>query len=216
MGKLKMGILSGFTGAVGTVVGSTSKKGNDIIKARVRTRSAAASAEQLKQQSKFGMTTGFMKGLNPVLKIGMKQRAVELKTHAFSYATQQALMNAVSGSDDNPMLDYAKISLSEGVISRLKVATATREGDVVNFAWGSQKGNSQSADTDKAMLVVYNVNQRELSFSEGEYVRTDLAGTVDLPYTESGDTLLFYLFFQSAINPLMVSSSQYLGSAIVE
>lgn len=216
MGKLKMGILSGFTGAVGTVVGTTSKKGNDIIRARVRTRSAAASAEQLKQQSKFGMTTGFMKGLNPVLKIGMKQKAVELKTHAFSYATQQALMNAVSGSDDNPMLDYAKIIISDGELSRLKVAAAVIDGDVVRFTWGALPSSSKGADTDKAMLVVYNVTQRELSFSEGEYVRTDLAATVNMPYTESGDTLLFYLFFQSAINPLVVSSSQYLGSTTVE
>ncbi len=34
MGKLNLGILGGFSGTVGTVVGSTSKKGDDIIRAK--------------------------------------------------------------------------------------------------------------------------------------------------------------------------------------
>jgi len=34
MGKLNMGILGGFSGTVGTVVGMTNKNGDDIIRAK--------------------------------------------------------------------------------------------------------------------------------------------------------------------------------------
>ena len=75
MGKLNLGILGGFSGAVGTVVGSTNRKGEDIIRARSKKARPASSAGQVQQQAKFGMVTGFIQGLTDVVKTGLKNSA---------------------------------------------------------------------------------------------------------------------------------------------
>ena len=79
MGKLNLGILGGFSGTVGTVVGSTNKNGDDIIRARSKKPRTANSVGQLKQQTKFGLVIGFMQGVNPVAKTGLKRVAAAEK-----------------------------------------------------------------------------------------------------------------------------------------
>ncbi len=86
MGKLNQGILGGFSGTVGTVVGSTNKKGEDIIRAKSKKARQASSVEQVIQQTKFSLTTSFMQAVNPIFKIGMKQVAENEIISTFNYA----------------------------------------------------------------------------------------------------------------------------------
>ena len=215
MGKLNQGILGGFSGTVGTVVGSTNKKGEDIIRAKSKKARPASSAGQVKQQAKFSLVTGFMQGVNPVLKTGLKLSAAGGNMSPYNYACRHALKNAVTGTDENPELDYAKIELSEGTLSRIPGVTAVMNDNVVDFSWNDLAGDGSGMPTDNVCLVVYNVTNGELSFSTGT-VRTAKTASVYVPYSSTGDTLLFYLFFRSATDPLQVSTSQYLGSAVVE
>ena len=192
MATLNLGILGGFSGTVGTVVGSTNKKGDDIIRARSKKRRSANTEGQVIQQTKFGLTTGFMQGLNPVLKTGLKQAADAANMSAFNYACRHALKNAVAGTDAQPELDYSKVIISDGNLSRISGATAIQEN-----------------------LLVYNVTNGEISYSMGEVLRSAKTANLPIPYSETGDQLLFYLFFQSATDPTLVSTSQYLGTVTV-
>ena len=54
MGKLNLGILGGFSGTVGTVIGSSNRKGEDIIRAKTKKTRSVNSESQLHQQTKFG------------------------------------------------------------------------------------------------------------------------------------------------------------------
>lgn len=211
MGKLNMGILGGFSGAVGTVVGSSNKKGEDIIRARSRKRRSESSEGQVIQQTKFGITTGFLQGLNPVVRTGLRLVSDAANMSAFNYACRHALKNAVTGTETAPELDYSKIIISDGDLSRIPGATAVKEANSMKFSW-SDVLTGPGAITDKVALVVYNVTNGELSYSMGDILRSAKTATLALPYSETGDKLLSYLFFQDAANPFIVSTSQYLGA----
>ena len=214
MGKLNQGILGGFSGTVGTVVGSTNKKGEDIIRARSKKARPASSAGQVKQQTKFGMVTGFMQGVNPVLKTGLKNIAAGENISPYNYACRHALMNAITGTDENPELVYGKILLSNGALSRIPGVTAMLNNEEVIFSWSDVTDDLNGTMTDNVCMVVYNVSNGELSFSTNT-VRSARTASVSVPFNTAGDTLLFYLFFRSATDPLQVSTSQFLGSAEV-
>lgn len=215
MGKLNMGILGGFSGTVGTVVGSTNKKGEDLIRAKSKKSRSVNSPGQVAQQSKFGLVTGFMQGVNPIVKIGMKQIASLESISPYNYACRYALKNAVMGTDAQPELDYSKIIISDGKLSRIGNATATKEGETIKFSWSENVGTSTGKPSDNVTLVVYNVSNGELSYSIGEVIRSEKTATLAIPYSETDDQLLCYLFFQSATDPNLVSTSQYLGNVTV-
>ena len=215
MGKLNMGILGGFSGTVGTVIGSSNKKGDDIIRAKTKKARSVNSAEQVKQQTKFGVVTGFMQGVNSVLKTGLKYTADAENMSPFNYACRHALANAITGTDDQPAIDYSKIMLSSGVLSRIPGATAQLNANAIRFNWSDAVDTFKGELNDKVCLVVYNVSNGELSFS-ADTLRSAKTASVPLPFYNTGDTLLFYLFFQSGTDTLQVSTSQYLGSNEME
>ncbi len=215
MATLNLGILGGFSGAVGTVVGSTNKRGDDIIRAKSKKRRASNTVGQLAQQTKFGLVTSFMQGVSPVIKIGLKQVAAAENISAHNYACRHALKNAVAGTEAQPELDYSKVIISDGGLSRISGVTAIKEGDEVKFNWTDSLVGAVGKLTDNVNLLVYNVTNGEFSYLMGEVIRSAKTANLPIPYSETGDQLLFYLFFQSASDLTLVSTSQYLGSVTV-
>lgn len=58
MGTFKKGILGGFSGTVGTVVGST-WRGMDVMRSRPKKSGSAPTPEQLLQREKFALAMRF-------------------------------------------------------------------------------------------------------------------------------------------------------------
>ncbi|MEI8271049.1 MAG: DUF6266 family protein [Paludibacter sp.] len=214
MGKLVIGILGGFSGTVGTVVGSTNKKGDDIIRAKTKRPRTSNTEGQANQRTKFGLVTAFMQAINFILKFSFKQVAGDTMS-SYNYACQYALKNAITGQAPDFELDYSKVLISEGQLSRETTAGAELVDGKVNFHWEDNSSSGNCASTDKAVLLVYNVDQSELSYSMGAITRGMKAGSLPLPYNETGDSLLFYLFFQSASDETLVSSSHFLGNMVI-
>lgn len=157
-----------------------------------------------------------MQGVNPVVKTGLKQVADTEGISPYNYACRYALKNAISGTETQVELDYSKIILSEGGLSRIAGLTAVKEDENIKFNWSDSVENSVGSFTDTVVLVVYNVSNGELCYSSGEVLRSAKTATLPIPYSVSGDKLLFYQFFQSATNATLVSTSQYLGSVTVD
>lgn len=212
MGKMYMGILGGFKGTVGTVVGSTNKNGDDIIRVKSKRTRTANSEKQLQQQSRFSLVTGFMKPLNPVLRIGLGVVSGSGMS-AYNFACQQAMKEAVTGVAPDLALDYGKIRISQGGLGMaLNVAVEFADGKAV-FTWG--ESTPSQIDTDQAVLLAYNVHNGEVSCSTKDFTRASKEGELLLPYAEEGDRMLCYMFFRSAVNPLEVSTSQFVGQLVV-
>lgn len=215
MGKLVMGILGGFSGTVGTVVGSVNKNGDDIIRARSKRKRTSFSEGQVNQQSRFALVTQFMQPLNPLLRLGCSKAAGTAMT-PYNYACKSALTNAVVGTAPDFTIDFGRVELSVGSLSKTASASATVADGVVQFVWEDNTQSSSGNATDAAVLVVYNVDAGEVGFADSGFTRSSKAGSVPVPYGMDGDRLLFYLFFQSATDQGVVSGSQYLGSATLQ
>ena len=215
MGKLNVGILGGFRGTVGTVVGSSNRKGEDIIRVKSKKPCTSNTEAQINQRAKFRLVTGFLQAINFLLKIGFKKVAGDLMS-PYNYACQFALKNAISGEAPNFEIDYSKVLISDGGLSQVKGAGAVLADGNVNFSWEDNSGSGLGASTDKAIMLVYNATNRELSYSTEQATRLSASGIVPLPSGSTGDELMVYLFFQSAGNPTLVSSSQYLGTVVMD
>ena len=214
MGKMNMGILGGFSGTVGTVIGSSNKKGDDVIRVKTKKKRPSNTEGQVNQQTKFGMVLEFMTPLNPLVKIGCSE-ASGVGMNPLNYACKTALNEAVIGDAPDFELDFSKVLISKGKVAQPTDTTAVLTAGVVSFNWVDNSATGTGGAVINAVLVVYNAMNFQLSYSIGATTKTDKTGSLPIPNSAVGDKLLFYIFFQSAVDPLLVSTSQFLGSSIV-
>jgi len=71
MGTIKQGILGGFSGKVGNVVGA-SWKGIDYIRSLPSSVSNPRTPGQVTQRTKFSMVQSFLTSMIPVIRVGFK------------------------------------------------------------------------------------------------------------------------------------------------
>lgn len=212
MARLYNGILSDFTGTVGTVVGSRSGNGVSYIRSKSNKPRPKSTEAQKLQHSKFNAVVSVMRDLNPLLKVGLKLSSKASKMSVFNYATKCALENSIVEEAGQSVLDLSTILLSEGQLGRIPGAVAEIEDEQVVFTWSDRIDRDFESLDDKVYLVAYNATNRELTYSSVA-LRSDKSAFLYVPYSDVGDKLYFYLFFQSAEDPEMVSTSQFVGSA---
>src|SRR5580658_6242897 len=111
MGRITKGILGGFSGTVGTVIGGT-WKGIEYMRSRPNKKKGMSTADQLIQQAKFTLMIRFLQTMTGLVEITFKSSANKMTefNSAFSYN----LKNAVTGVSPNFTVDYAKALVSRG------------------------------------------------------------------------------------------------------
>lgn len=153
MGKYEKGILGGFHGKVGTVIGS-SWKGIDYMKSKGRKSSKPPSPAQLEQQAKFSLVVRFVTTLGKLLMTSFKDSAIKMTgiNSAFAYIYE----NAVTGSYPAFSLDHSKVLISKGQLHNAAnpVAAASGTGGV-KYSWTDNSGMAMSNATDRSILVLY-------------------------------------------------------------
>ena len=210
MGKLNMGVLGGFSGTVGTVIGSITRKGDDLIRVKSKIRRTSNTVGQMDQRSRFGLVLRLMRTLNILLKIGFKLFASD-QMSSFNYASRKAMAQAIIGTYPDYEIDYSKLVISEGLLAQVTSVTYEMMDGMINFHWiGNLIGNSHP--TDKMVLVIYNSTNRQLSYTIGVTTRVTKGGILPIPNSAIGDKLVLYLFLQSADDEQVVSTSQYVGT----
>jgi len=214
MGKLNEGILGGFSGTVGTVVGSISRNGDNLIRVKSKRPRTSNTEKQLNQRAKFSLVTNFVHPLNILLKFGLKQVAGDLMS-PFNYACQHALKEAITGTYPDYELDYSKVMLSNGALSEVTKTSFELIDGIVNFKWEDNSATGTAHPTDKVVLIVYNENNSQLSYTIGVATRQLKGGALPLPNCATGDKVVFFMFLQSANDPTLVSTSQYVGNETV-
>ena len=111
MGKLHKGILGGFSGTVGTVVGCN-WRGKDIIRSRPKSSGKTPTEAQLLQRMKFRLVVGFLTPLQSIQRqffagnSGVKSRM----NQAVSYHIREA----VEVLNGEPSLVYSKVLITKG------------------------------------------------------------------------------------------------------
>ena len=98
MGIIKQGVIGGFSGMVGNVIGASWK---GIAYMRIRPVSVAnpKTDAQLDQRMRFTVTLRFLQPLTQFLKIGFKNYAVKMSP--FNNAMSYNILNAIQGTYPN-------------------------------------------------------------------------------------------------------------------
>ena len=212
MGKIKQGILGGFSGKVGTVIGSF-WKGKAFMRGLTQSFHDAKTQEQLEQRAKFSLMAKFVSAIQGAAKIGFKdsENGTTAQNEAFAYNIQ----NAVTGSYPSYAVDYPNVAMSMGALPNVENPTATDDGSGhVEFTWNNNAGDSGAVANDEVFVVVYNHDKQKAISILAAAKRADQTYTFTTPTAWSSDTAHVYIAVKSD-KDTTTSKSEYLGSVVL-
>jgi hypothetical protein len=208
MGTFEKGYLGGFSGKVGTAVGSSWKGLNVLRSNPPRKRRGQPTELQLERQAKFSVITSFLQPLTDLLNQTYNKSAAANMSgfnKAFSVNNE-----AITGVYPAFAVDYPKVLLSKGVLpSATAPSAASAVAGKLAFTWTDNSGISNALISDLAFVAVYNEELKHWIYVQKAATRN--AGTYTLDVTPfSGKPVQTYIGFMSA-DRKKVSSSLYTG-----
>lgn len=114
MGKIKQGILGGFNGKVGTVVGS-SWKGITYMRGQAQHVKNPRTAGQVYQRNAMKAIALALRPIAPTLGITFAKNAGKMS--GYNKAVSVNLKKAIVNQDGEPVVDYSKLILSKGTLT---------------------------------------------------------------------------------------------------
>lgn len=209
MGTFKKGILGGFSGKVGTVVGAN-WRGLDVMRSLPKKSGLNPTQQQVEQRQKFALVMGFLSPLTHILSVyyGNVSGTSSRLNNAVSYH----LKEAVIGSSPNFMIDYSKVVISKGEVIAAKDAMMTApQAGVVKLDWADNSGQVLAETSDLVLVVLYNIEKAQFVVADGAATRQDMTLDIAIPAAFSGDTLHAWVGFANMAQK-KAASSVYLGS----
>lgn len=211
MGTIKKGVLGGFSGKVGSVVGA-SWKGIDYIRSLPASVKNPRTEGQVTQRTKFTVALEFLRPIIAYLNVGFKPYAS--KQSPYNAAMSYNVSNAVTGTFPDFEMDYPNALVSKGSLLGAEDASATTAAGSISFAWTDNSEVSNALSTDKAMPLAFNISKGQAVFKTNGAERSTEADTLTIPANWSGDDVEVYLGFVSN-DGLLVASSAYLGQKTI-
>ena len=211
MGIINQGILGGFSGKVGPIVGFRWKS-NYYIRARAAKVSNPRTPKQQEQRGKFATAFSFLKTIKPFIRIGYKEFTQDKS--AFNAAMSYTLKRAVTGSGKEIRIDFNRVLVSMGTLMPIFEGTATQNGNKMYFNWQDNSGMGNAEDTDIAMLLVYNKDKETAVYDTKTALRSSQHAELQLPSDWQDDELIAYLSFCSADGNTIANSIRLSVSVI--
>ena len=211
MGTIKKGVLGGFSGKVGSVVGA-SWKGIDYIRSLPASVKNPRTEGQVTQRTKFTVALEFLRPIIAYLNVGFKPYAC--KQSPYNAAMSYNVSNAVTGTFPDFEMDYPNALVSKGSLLGAEDASATTDAGSISFAWTDNSEVSNALSTDKAMPLAFNISKGQAVFKTNGAERSTEADTLTIPANWSGDDVEVYLGFVSN-DGLLVATSAYLGQKTI-
>jgi len=212
MGKISQGVLGGFSGKVGNVVGGT-WKGIDYMRIKPSNVSNPRTQGQVDQRSKFSTVLRFLQPMTDFLRVGFKLYANKMTQ--FNNAMSYNLNNAITGAYPSFTIDYANALVSRGNLTgALDPAVSSPSAGSVEFTWDNNTGSGNAEGTDKALLVVFNPSKNQAVYETEGAARNVTSDTLTVPTDFSGDTVETFIGFVSE-DGKEIANSIYIGSVTV-
>ena len=211
MGIINQGILGGFSGKVGPIVGFRWKS-NYYIRARAAKVSNPRTPKHQEQRGKFATAFSFLKTIKPFIRIGYKEFTQDKS--AFNAAMSYTLKRAVTGSGKEIRIDFDRALVSMGTLMPIFKGTATQNGNKMYFNWQDNSGMGNAEDTDIAMLLVYNKDKETAVYDTKTALRSSQHAELQLPSDWQDDELIAYLSFCSADGNTIANSIRLSVSVI--
>jgi len=212
MAKFNQGILGGFSGRVGNVVGG-SWKGINYMRTRAASHKDARTGKQVNQRARFALGMDFLRPMKAYLREGYISEAHRCST--FNAALSYTVKTAVEGDFPKQKINYAKVLVSRGSLVPVADASASLSNGKVLFKWTDNSGLGDALATDVAMPLVYNITKGIVISDANGGLRSNGKTELTLPGNWTGDTLLLYLGMMST-DGKMPANSIYLSEVTGE
>lgn len=211
MGTISKGILGGFSGKVGNVVGGN-WKGIDYMRSKSAKRNFNPSQAQLEQQAKFGMSVRFVQSMSGLVEQTFRNYAV--KQTGVNSCMAYVMKNALAGVYPTYTITYSDVLVSRGDLpNALAPTVAASPGSIATFSWSDNTGVGIAKDTDTAILVAYCPATNQCIYSTAGAQRSSLTDSLNL-LTFSGQVVKTYIAFASLAGR-NIASSIYTGAITV-
>jgi hypothetical protein len=178
MGTIDKGIMGGFQGKVGNVIGST-WKGIEYMRSKAHRRKSTPTQKQLEQQQKFGLAISFVHSMTGLIAIGFGNFAV--RRTAINYAIGYTLSKAITGTYPAFSISYPNVLISRGEMPNVLAPAVT--GGANSLATWNWKDNSlvgSAKPTDKMLLAAYCPALNQCIYTTGSASRDALTDSLDL------------------------------------
>jgi hypothetical protein len=192
MAHLPQGILGGFSGTVGTVIGFF-KHGKYFIRAKNRSHHDAGTDKQWAVRNRFKGFLTFASRIN-VEVIRPIWSAYGITMTGWSLFMKK---NIAWFDKDGNIADYSNLTLSLGVLplpgNIVVTGSGATDGSLL-ITWKDNSGIDEARATDRLKVVAVNDSQPYV-LSGLDAVRSDTRVSVTVP-CEAGEKLHLYLYFQ--------------------
>lgn len=212
MGTIKQGVLGGFSGKVGTVIGA-SWKGTAYMRGQATHVKNPRTPKQIEQRTKMEFARNFLSQAQEFLNVGLKD--VAKHQSPLNYAVSQMVRNAILGDYPDYAPDYTKLVWSHGLLTPPVVETVYANYNGIDFLWQDNSGSGNAKADDISMVVVCNAEKKELKYFMNGYTRSETTTHCEFPYEWVGDHIHVYVSMRSAYGKL-ISNSHYCGEFILE
>jgi len=200
MGVILQGILGGFSGKVGPVVGGN-WKGIDYMRGYVVPANPNTPAQQT-QRTKFGKAVAYARQiLATLLNVYWDPFAVEMS------GFNRWIQLNIGELDVSNEITVDNI-MSTGTLESIRaLISATVNGDDIDIVWDFRHvGNG--LDTDSIGVVFYDVSEDQLQFLSVAEDRSDGAASVTPDETPVASDLIFLFLYRGTGSEFIVSDSK--------
>lgn len=195
MGKIKQGLLGGFSGKVGPVVGS-SWKGIAVIKSMPLSVANPRTASQVNNRVGFAFVVALSKTiLVAVLKPLLDRFAVKMSGYNLFMQRNRDYW------DETGIINYADINISEGNVTAFENLALDNDSanDGYLLTWDNNTGVGDALATDEAYGFVVNVTQDDVvPFVLNTARSTGTMIVAENENIEVGDVVHVYVAFRRA------------------
>lgn len=212
MATFNKGILGGFSGKVGTVVGFN-WRGLDVMRSLPKKGSRLASERQLEVRARFSVTARFLAPLKSLLSDYFGQPSGQKSRYnlAFSYHNLEAL----TGTYPDYEIDFPKVIITKGELLGLEQPVLEAQSNAtLKFTWTNNTGVGEAKATDALLVVVFNPARELFAYQTQAANRDQSSYLFDLPDNWVGDTVHTWVGMVDAEGK-KCSSSVYLNAVVL-
>lgn len=214
MGIYKNGILGGFSGKVGTVIGSY-WKGRNVMRAVPAHVNNPNTPLQQAARARFALVGRFVAACQGFINVGYANRSATIT--AGNAAFHDNFNNgAIQGTGTNVSLDYTRVSLSSGSHINPESPAATQgTGHTIAVSWTDNTGVSPEVlSSDIVMVCLYNPSRNASTYDVSNASRLDASLIIAYPALWVGDEVHIFIATRNTAGTL-VSPTLHVTSLIV-
>lgn len=217
MGKVQVGILDGFVGKVGTVVGSF-WKGLPVMRAYKRSVKDANTTAQQLIRTRFTAAANLASVFLYAIRMGFKQVARSRKITEGDYFIKKNWECIHADAPGTATVDYTELVIAQGSLPEVLFGNASFAEPLQVVVSMTDTSDVIGADShDKVYLFVYSPEAGAGVISDGRNTRDDGSASLSVPAYWNGHRVHVWGFAigAGADNAGIISDSRYLGSGTI-